>query len=169
MTGGNIHRSPEAAIFHKLLDKVPRKSVRLIMYIWSAVRITMHWKQSVIPLDYVKSKLNWIMINSPIHFITLENVIKYRNRGSEISWFLNTSRVDPFLTFFFLPFHSDFLLPFSCCVILSVSGYLYGLEWFSLHEYSQEKFQRFSHHFLTITPLPIPLCGAVIPALSTPG
>lgn len=75
MTGVNIRRSPEAALFHKLPDEVPRKSVKLITYILLASRITIArpWKQSVIPLDYIRSKLNCIMINDKLTHILCNN------------------------------------------------------------------------------------------------
>lgn len=79
VTGVNIHRSPEAALFHKLSDETPKKSVKLITYILLAARITIarHWRQSAIPLDQVKSKLNWIMINDKLTYILCNNTKKF--------------------------------------------------------------------------------------------
>lgn len=65
VTGVNIRRSPEVALFHRLPEEIPKKLTKLITYILLAARITVarHWKQTNIPLDYVKNKINWIMVN----------------------------------------------------------------------------------------------------------
>lgn len=46
-----------------------------------AARITVarHWKQSIIPLDQVKNKLNWILINDKLTHI-LRNKTKKCNK-----------------------------------------------------------------------------------------
>lgn len=79
VTGVNIRRSPKAPLFHKLPDEIPKQSIKLIKYILLAARITMarHWKQSIIPLDQVKNKLNWIMINDKLTHILSNKVKKF--------------------------------------------------------------------------------------------
>lgn len=77
MTVVNICRFPEAALFHKLPDEVQKKSVKLITYMFLAAQITIakHWQWLVVPFDYVKHKLHWIMVNDKLT-CTLHNNIK---------------------------------------------------------------------------------------------
>lgn len=79
VTGVNICKSPEDALFHKLPVKVPRKTVKFITNILLAMRITIarHWKQSVTPLDYVKGNLNLILVNDKLNHTLHKNYKKF--------------------------------------------------------------------------------------------
>lgn len=79
VTGVNIRRSLEPALFQKLPDEVAKKLTKLIVYIFLAARITIakYWKQSMVPLDYVKNKLNWIMVNDRLTCVLRNSTKKF--------------------------------------------------------------------------------------------
>lgn len=53
--------------------------MKLIIYIFLAARITTakYWKQSIVPLDSVKNKLNWIMVNDRLTCILRSTTKKF--------------------------------------------------------------------------------------------
>lgn len=72
----NIPRSPEISLFQRLASDIPKW---LIQYILLVPRITimMCWKLTVLHMDYVKHKLNWIMINGNLTCTLHNNIAKY--------------------------------------------------------------------------------------------